>query len=486
MNSSHESLIGDKMYLEQQLELIQLLNGSVELKDNQINILDEEKLRGSIEALVRAAVLDEKENRRYLARYLIRRIAAAAGVYPNSIHDLYLARGRGEIPNNFTTPAINLRGLTFYAAKIIFQIAIEADAGAYIFEIARSETGYTDQRPSEYAANVLGAAIAAGYKGPVFIQGDHYQISASRYKENPDPEIQSVKELTLEALNAGFYNIDVDASTLVDLSKESVVEQQVLNSELTAMFSKYIRDLEPEGITVSIGGEIGEVGEENSTEEELLAFLDNYKTDLEKIAPGVVGLSKISVLTGTSHGGVVLPDGSIKEVAVDFDLLKHLGKVSRESYGLGGAVQHGASTLPESAFNKFAEYETLEVHLATNFQNILYNELPEELVGEIYTYLDKNHTHERKSGQTDEQFYYKTRKRALGVFKKQIWDIADDQLAKIIAAWDVQFRNLFECLGVADTRKYVDQYIQEVVIEPKLEDYLLGGVKKEDTTDLAD
>ena len=252
------------------------------------------------------------------------------------------------------------------------------------------------------------------------------------------------------------------------------------------MFSKYIRDLEPEGITVSIGGEIGEVGEENSTEEELRAFLDNYKTDLEKVAPGEVGLSKISVLTGTSHGGVVLPDGSIKEVAVDFDLLKLLGKVSRESYGLGGAVQHGASTLPESAFNKFAEYETLEVHLATNFQNILYNELPEELVGEIYAYLDKNHTHERKSGQTDEQFYYKTRKRALGVFKKQIWEIADDQLAKIITAWEVQFRNLFECLGVADTRKYIDQYIHEVVIEPKLEDYLLGGVKKEDTTDLAD
>ena len=278
----------------------------------------------------------------------------------------------------------------------------------------------------------------------------------------------------------------MDASTLVDLSVEDVVQQQVLNSELTAFFTDYIRKLEPEGITVSIGGEIGEVGEENSTEEELRAYLDSLKIDLEKIAPDAIGLSKISVLTGTSHGGVVLPDGSIKEVAVDFDLLQHLGKVARESYGIGGAVQHGASTLPESAFSKFPEYETLEVHLATNFQNILYDELPEDLRAEIYAWLDKNNANERKEGQTDEQFYYKTRKRALGEFKQKIWGITPEQLEKITKAWDIQFRDLFERLGMADTRQYVDKYVKDVKVEAKLEDYLLGSTKQEDTSDLAD
>jgi len=474
------------MYLEKQQELIRILDGSVELGDEGIKVKDPGKLREKIEDLVKAAVLDVDEDRRYIARFLIRKIAAEVGVYPQSIHDLYLARGRGEVPNSFTVPAINLRGLTYYAANIIFTIANEINAGAFIFEIARSETSYTDQRPSEYAANILGAAIAAGYQGPVFIQGDHYQISAGRYKEDPKSELQAVKELTQEALNAGFYNIDVDASTLVDLSEDDVVKQQVLNSDLTAMFTKYIRDLEPEGITVSVGGEIGEVGEENSTEDELRAFLDTYLVDLEKYDPAAVGLSKISVLTGTSHGGVVLPDGSIKEVAVDFDLLKHLGKVARESYELGGAVQHGASTLPENAFSKFADYETLEVHLATNFQNILYDELPGKLRDEIYSYLDQNHSSERKDGQTDEQFYYKTRKRALGVFKDKIWGIKPDQLDKIKGAWNNQFSDLFDRLGIANTRQYVDKHVKEIVVEPKLHNYLLGGVKQEDTTDLAD
>jgi len=118
--------------------------------------------------------------------------------------------------------------------------------------------------------------------------------------------------------------------------------------------------------------------------------------------------------------------------------------------------------------------------------NILYDKMPADLKSEIYAYLDKNYAHERKSGQTDEQFYYKTRKRALGEFKKKIWRLSPDQLAKVNAAWKIQFRDLFDRLGMADTRQYVDQHIREVVIEPKLEDYLLGGVKQEDTTDLAD
>lgn len=474
------------MSQEKFTELTNLLEGSVLLEGERVSIVDEKLLRDKIEYLVKEAVLAEDSQTRNLARYLVRRIAAEAGVHPNSIHDLYLARGRGDVPNNFTVPAINLRSLTFYAAKIIFSIALEMNAGAFIFEIARSETGYTDQRPAEYAANILGGAVAAGYKGPVFIQGDHYQISAGRYQDNPEPEMGALKDLTKEAIQAGFYNIDVDASTLVDLSVEDVVEQQVLNSELTAFFAKYIRDLEPEGITVSIGGEIGEVGEENSTEEELRAYLDSFKVDLEKVAPGAVGLSKISVLTGTSHGGVVLPDGSIKKVAVDFDLLQHLGQVARDSYGLGGAVQHGASTLPETAFSKFPEYETLEVHLATNFQNILYNEMPEDLRNQIYAYLDENNAHERKEGQTDEQFYYKTRKRALGAFKKAIWNMTPDQIKKVNAAWTVQFRDLFERLGMADTRPHVDQHIRPTAVPAKLSDYLQSEVEAEDTSDLAD
>ena len=39
---------------------------------------------------------------------------------------------------------------------------------------------------------------------------------------------------------------------------------------------------------------------------------------------------------------------------------------------------------------------------------------------------------------------------------------------------------------MADTSQYVDNFIKEASVEAKLEDYLLGSTKQEDTSDLAD
>jgi fructose/tagatose bisphosphate aldolase len=462
--------------------LIKLFGDSLELKGNSVAINDKEAVRSAMPDLVRQAALGEKDEAGK-ARYLVRLIAQELGAYPASIHELYTARGREEVPSTFTVPAMNLRVLSFDAARAVFRAGQRIGAGAFIFEIARSEIGYTDQRPAEYAANILGAAVAEGYVGPVFIQGDHFQISAARYAADPDSEIGAVKELAQEAIAAGFFNIDVDTSTLVDLSKETVREQQQLNSELTAIFTSHIRKIEPNGITVSIGGEIGEVGGRNSTVEELKAYVDGL---ISYLPPGLEELSKISVQTGTSHGGVVLPDGNVAEVAVDFDAMYELSQLARNDYGYAGAVQHGASTLPESAFGKFVEAEACEVHLATNFQNMAYDRLPADLKAQIYAYLDKHHADERKADQTDEQFYYKTRKRAIGPFKQAFWDMDGEAREAISQAWEKQFEQLFGLLAIGDTAQYTDKFVPKTVIEPKLEDYLGASSEEEDVSDLAD
>jgi fructose/tagatose bisphosphate aldolase len=273
------------------------------------------------------------------------------------------------------------------------------------------------------------------------------------------------------------------------LEKETIPEQQEINTTLSAKITAFIRENEPEGVTISVGGEIGEVGGQNSTEEELRAYSDGFNHKLASINPDLAGLSKISIQTGTSHGGVVLPDGSIAQVSVDFDTLLHLSKVAREEYGMAGAVQHGASTLPQHAFGKFVESEACEVHLATNFQNIFYDLAPEDLVKEIYEYLEINHQNERKPGMTDDQFYYKSRKRALGAFKERILNLPAEEKTKISAAWEKQFSQLFDSLAIADTKQYVDTYISPVKVLPPLSSYidrLTIEKEEEDTSDLAD
>jgi fructose/tagatose bisphosphate aldolase len=466
-------------------ELIELVEGSLQVEGTVVKVLDADKLRENIGKLVEVSALGSDKAQGW-ARYLVRAAALDLGIVPASIHDLYLARGRGDAPMTWTTPAFNLRVLSYHAARAMFRAAQKIDGAAFIFEIARSEIGYTGQRPAEYSTNILAAAIAEGYEGPVFMQGDHFQVSAKRFAASEQSEVNAVKALITEALSAGFYNIDIDTSTLVDLDKPTVPEQQALNYQLSAELGAYVREKEPEGIIASIGGEIGEVGGYNTTEEELRAFMEGYQAELARLAPGKPGLSKISIQTGTSHGGTVLADGSIAAVTIDFDTLRKLSVIARNEYGLGGTVQHGASTLPEENFNQFVQNEAIEVHLATNFQNMFFDLAPDGLRSEMYAWLDKTHANDRKPDMTDEQFYYKTRKNAIGPFKEQQYALPENELEKLSSAWEDQFSRLFDLLGVAGTRKYVEQFVEPVLIRPELSDFVQEEVATEDVSDLAD
>jgi fructose/tagatose bisphosphate aldolase len=450
------------------------LAGVAEIGPSGLDVRDEAALRGELmDDLVFEAVFNADAAMRDAARWVIWSASQALGCGSASIHELYRARGRGAFPaTDFTVPAINVRAAAYLTARQAFAAALERDAGAVIFEIAKSEMAYTDQRPAEYTAVILAAALRSGWRGPVFLQGDHFQFNATKWASDPAAEMEGLRDLTREAIGAGFLNIDIDSSTLVDLSQETVAQQQRVNAENTAELTRLVRSLQPEGVTISVGGEIGEVGKSNSTEEELRAYLDGYLGLCGEIEP----VSKVSVQTGTSHGGVVLPDGTVAEVSIDFDTLQRLSTVAREEYGLAGCVQHGASTLPEEAFHRFPAAGTAEIHLATGFQNIVYDAggMPDELRAEMLAWCVGNCVDERKPGETEEQFLYKTRKKALGPFKRQLWTLPPESAEEIGANLRAKFGQLFDELGIAGTRSLVEQHVTPVAV-PRPLPAALGG-----------
>jgi len=409
----------------------------------------------NIDKLIYTAVFSPDEKTKKQAKTTIRQIAKKRGVYPASIHQLYVAFGQKKI-TGFTVPAINIRTLTYDMAKLIFQIAKTKKIGAFIFEITRSEIKYTNQQPDEYVTVILAAAVKERYKGPIFIQGDHYQFSAKKFKENPEEEIEKIKQLIKKSIKAGFYNIDIDASTLVELKKPNLDEQQKNNYQITALLTKYIRSIEPKKTTVSIGGEIGHIGGKNSTPEEFEAFITGYKKQIGKL----IGMSKVSVQTGTSHGGIPLPDGTIAKVSIDFNVLKDISHIARNKYQIGGSIQHGASTLPNELFNHFPKNDALEIHLATGFQNIVYDNMPLGLKKEIYQWLKENCQDEWKEGQTEDQFIYKTRKKALGPFKEKLWQLSTKEKKPILTNLKKQFSFLMRKLNVVDTKNVVNKFIK--------------------------
>ena len=461
-------------------DLRERLAGVATITETGLEVHDESRLRGDLmDELAFAAALADAGDVREAARWVIWSASQALGCGSASIHELYMARGRGEIePTAFTVPAINVRATTYLTARQAFAAALERDAGTVIFEIAKSEMAYTEQRPAEYAAVILAAALREGWRTPVFLQGDHFQFNRTKWGADPSAELDGLKDLTREAVAAGFLNIDIDSSTLVDLDQPTVPEQQKVNADNSAELTRLIRELQPDGVTISIGGEIGEVGKANSTEEELRAYLDEYRRALGD--DGIVGVSKVSIQTGTSHGGVPLPGGGVAEVKLDFGTLDRLGRVAREEYGLAGCVQHGASTLPEEAFHHFPEHGTAEVHLATGFQNILYDEpgLPAELRAEMLAWCVANCADERKDGETDDQFLYKTRKKAIGPFKRQLWTLPEDAAAQVAANLRAKFGQLFDELKIAGNRDLVERHITPVRVAKPLPASLGGGERR--------
>jgi fructose/tagatose bisphosphate aldolase len=452
------------------------LEGTARIVGDSLAIDDPARFREElVDDLVFDAVFNPDETMRDASRWVIWSASQALGCGSASIHDLYLARGRGELGEaRFTVPAINARAAAYLTARQAFAAAMERDAGTLIFEIAKSEMAYTDQRPSEYSAVILAAALRESWPGPVFVQGDHFQFNATKWQSDPTGEMEGIQDLTREAVAAGFLNIDIDSSTLVDLSLPTVGEQQAVNAANTVELTVLIRSLEPAGVTISVGGEIGEVGKANSNEAELRAYLDGYFGRLH--GSGIPGISKVSIQTGTSHGGVPMPDGTVAEVRIDFDTLHRLSAVARDEYGLAGCVQHGASTLPEEAFHQFPANGTAEIHLATGFQNILYDGggLPAELRSEMLAWCVATCADERKQGETDEQFLYKTRKKALGPFKHALWTLPPDARDQIGANLRAKFGLLFDELQIGGTRDLVERHVTPLEVNRPLP-AALGG-----------
>jgi fructose/tagatose bisphosphate aldolase len=438
-----------------------------------VRVRDEALLRShGIDALVYLAVFGAPQ-RQAVARWLIWETAQSLSIRPASIHDLYIGRGHDRLPHTFTTPAMNLRAMSYDIARAAFSAAIKGKVGAFIFELSRSEMTYTDQRPAEYTTAILAAAIREGFRGPVFLQGDHLQVNAKNYVANTDAELSGLRHLINECIHAGFYNIELDTSTLTDISKATPEEQQRPNVELCALLSDYVRTHQPPNVVISIGGEIGEMSSRNSDAHDLHAFMDYYKHRIHHHP----GLSKLSVRAGTSPGGVVMPDGSVALMTVDFETLHELSTAARREYAMGGVSQHGASTLPQEILHGFVQAGAIEVHLATAFQNMLFEQLPGTLVSEMYDWLFKHVAAERKPNDTDRQFVYKTRRLATGPFKKLMWNISDFEKAEIRREFEGYFTRLFQGLGVVDTTDTIASVVSAHPIHKKVDEFLVAAAE---------
>jgi len=467
-------------------DIQKLLRGIIEvISEKEVKILNEDRLRGElIDKLVFESNFNQKGMR--FCRQLIKNIAIELGIIPASIYNYYKQKAQDK--KKITVPAINVRGMAYNTARAVFEAVKKDNVSALILEIAKSEIGYSAQRPAEYTASILAAAIKEGFQGPLFLQGDHFQMGDQNYKENPAREREKIKKLIKEAIKADFYQIDLDMSTLVDWKEEDCDAQQITNYKETALLTNYIRSLEKEfeldknGIIINLGGEIGEIGKgikgRNSTTEDLRAFMAGYIKELDALSKKsgyrIEGITKIAIQSGTKHGGIRDKKGHVvKEVKVCFNTLAELGRMAREEYGLAGVVQHGASTLDPRCFVLFAGYPppegfeiseelltkknakilsenpVAEVHLATAYQDTILDhpEFPKEFTERIKKWVLENYP--SKEDEEPEKTYRNNRKNVWGHFELELWNLPSKVQTAFRKSLVRQFsEDVFKNLGV--------------------------------------
>lgn len=453
------------------------LKNAIKLQNGELHECDFNAIRDKLDELVWTAVLSKDPALKGFCKFIITEAAKLNGSIPASIFDFYNAIAKGKHPG-FTVPAINIRTLTYEIARVIFKLCKELKVSALILEIARSEIGYSEQRPGDYSACVLAAALKEDFRHPVFLQGDHFQVSRKDYLANSDKEIKELVSLIKEAINAEFYNIDIDASTIVNLDEPTLDKQQALNYETTADFVKLIREYQPPDIMVSIGGEIGEIGGKNSTVEDVEAYMNGLNRRLLalKIKDSII---KLSIQTGTAHGGFVLPDGSLAQINIDFSTIKKLANLANDKYEIAGVVQHGASTLPKELFQKFPENNTVEIHLATEFQNIILDHpvFPAPIKDTINEWVEKNYRSKHPQI-TEEQLIYKMRKNAFGPFKADIWNLPPEIKKEILETLRKTFSFIFHKLNIINTNEIINKSVKPVKVHKALPQEILKELPK--------
>jgi fructose/tagatose bisphosphate aldolase len=421
-----------------------------------ISISDAARLQNEIiYTLQFNASVSENQKVKQAAMQWIQQVANAMHITSGSNHDFYKEKASGKY-QFFTVPAINARMVTFHKVRAALRVAKKMHLPHIIFELALSEAGYTGQQKDEYAALVKAAYISLGMtKSVVYLQADHYQLDPKKYEADTEAEMQRIKDAIVKAIENGVYNIDIDTSKFETADADKTDrENQGKNAYLTAELLHFIRQYEAEHDlphTLSIGGEVGEVGGENTKYPQVNVYLEMLAEHLQSLgSSSVAGLDKVSINVGSAHGGVLGPDGQpLDSVPIDFTAHHDLYMLGQDSLHAGHVlpVQHGASTLPKKYFSLFPAMHVAEVHLATGYQNIVWEVLEKEDTA-LYKKM-KDLTFEKFNEKIDKHKteaigFMKERKRVTEFVKRDL--LLSDALDKIEEALEQEFTTIFYSL----------------------------------------
>lgn len=334
-----------------------------------------------------------------------------------------------------------------------------------IFELAASEmnvnpdasltAAYTGMTPAMLAEKVNYWVQKLGITIPYAIHGDHITV-----KKNTPEAIQAAKALIEAEVAAGFTSYAIDASFLMELDESKLVERlnamtyedlllipdlgEVLarristhgpfssleelkeiegigeslyqtirtylelkdNIDVTAELAKLI----PEGAGLEV--EVGEIGKvDPETGQQALTTVIEAVTFIKALHKRGIYPDMLAIHNGTAHGNAFDPDGNpIPQLGIDLQRTREIAEAIAP-FGVG-ITQHGTTGTSMENLRLFGRSGIVKANVATNWQNIMWEHLPEEMKEKIIAWQWENLGEMRRKYSSDAEFLDKTRKYA--------------------------------------------------------------------------
>ena len=290
---------------------------------------------------------------------LIYSIAWKLNIFPSSLQKIYKAQARHEISPQIKILSLDITEDSLANLRILFNSMNHEETKLLSLSINPKQMDQTWF--FSYITKILAAAILEDYSGPIFLQTDSIYFDPLSFENDRDNLLDRLKKITQNAIKSGIYNLNLDASELIDLDQSVTSEKMLMNLKMVAMVTNlWVRNYQPNGITVSVSGKLGKAAMNFIQKDELKDYLKRLMKEGSRLRFNTAGddISKIVVDYRTGN-----------EVSVDY--LGSLKLIAQNEFGLGGLAFDLGELKNISQITQLKHHEVCEIKakLVDNLKN---------------------------------------------------------------------------------------------------------------------
>lgn len=459
-------------------QLTGVLERAVEIHGNRVEVLDADRLRThTVEPLLYNSLFHPSERARDVCRWILREAAAAEGIHCTSLAGLYAALARGLAPP-VTVPLLRACVLPYDVARAVLRAARDHASEALAFAFGPEDASDTGLSVLDYASCVLAAALRERHGGPIFLRFGPLRVRSAAFALDAGAELSRLETLASDAVEAGFLNVHVDGSRLVDPGASTPLDKVALAAAVSGRLGAHVRGVRPRGGDVCLVSGIGDPGGREAVVDAARAFLDAFEVALHTRAGRVPGLSALS-LRHSTEGPYELP------VDPDLDLLREAGEVVSHDYRIGGTSIGDVTPLEQGRLSTLPPARVREAELSLALQDAVLDHpaFPLHIRDELHRRVDTQLRAERRPGEDAGDFRRRNRRRLLAPFLRELFDL--DAAARDAIAGDLRTRagGWIAQLGGTNTQGVIRDTIEIHAFETAIP---VSGLARDAETALSD